>query len=120
MARLIEEKVVEKCMNDFGIQDMSKASIREIAALADSLQKASGVDYVRMELGVPGLPVAQVAIDAEIQALKNGIAAIYPNINGIPELKYEASRFIKLFLNVDVKPENCVPCVGSMQGSFEG
>lgn len=118
MARLIEEKVVEKCMNDFGIQDMSKASIREIAALADSLQKASGVDYVRMELGVPGLPVAQVAIDAEIQALKNGIAAIYPNINGIPELKYETSRFIKLFLNVDVKPENCVPCVGSMQGSF--
>lgn len=118
MARLIDEKVVEQYMNQAGIEDMSYASIREIAALVDTLQKATGERFVRMELGVPGLPVSEIAINAEIEALKSGVAAIYPNINGIPALKTEASRFMKLFLNVDVKPENCVPCVGSMQGGF--
>ena len=42
MARLIDEKVVEQYMNQAGIEDMSYASIREIAALVDTLQKATG------------------------------------------------------------------------------
>ncbi|MDD4141876.1 MAG: pyridoxal phosphate-dependent aminotransferase [Bacteroidales bacterium] len=112
-ADLVKEK-----MHAIGIEDLSKTSIREISALADSLEKATGEKYIRMEMGVPGLPVPEIAINAEIAALKAGVGAKYPNINGIPELKNEASRFLKLFLNVDVKPENCVPCVGSMQGGF--
>jgi len=39
-------------------------------------------------------------------------------MQGIPELKKESSRFVKLFLDVDVDPEGCIPTVGSMQGSF--
>ena len=118
MARVVDEKIVAKCMEDAGIADMSKASIREIAALVDSIQNVSGKEYIRMELGVPGLPVPEIAVKAEIDALKAGVGAIYPNINGIPSLKKEASRFLKLFLNVEVDPKHCVPCVGSMQGGF--
>ena len=46
------------------------------------------------------------------------MASIYPNIEGIPELKEEAARFVKLFLDVDVEPVHCVPTVGSMMGGM--
>jgi len=71
-----------------------------------------------MEMGIPGLPAAEIGVQAEIEALKKGIANTYPDIQGIPQLKKEASRFVKLFLNIDVDPEGCIPTVGSMQGSF--
>jgi aspartate/methionine/tyrosine aminotransferase len=118
MGKVTDYKVVDAKMKELGITDLSKTSIREVTGLADALEKETGQRYIRMELGVPGIPVAKLAIDAETEALKAGVGSIYPNINGIPQLKNEASRFLKLFLDVDVKPQNCVPCVGSMQGGF--
>jgi aspartate/methionine/tyrosine aminotransferase len=50
--------------------------------------------------------------------LQQGIAAVYPNINGIEVLKNEASRFIKAFVDADIPPECCVPVTGSMQGTY--
>ncbi|KAA6306345.1 Glutamate-pyruvate aminotransferase AlaC, partial [termite gut metagenome] len=49
---------------------------------------------------------------------RNGIAGIYPDINGLPELKEEAARFVKAFINIDIRPEGCVPVTGSMQGTY--
>ena len=69
-------------------------------------------------MGVPGLPPSSVGVKAEIESLQKGIASLYPDINGLPALKEEASRFIKAFVNVDVAPEGCVPVTGSMQGTF--
>ncbi|MBF0208701.1 MAG: pyridoxal phosphate-dependent aminotransferase, partial [Oligoflexia bacterium] len=54
----------------------------------------------------------------EIAALKNGVGGIYPDIDGIPALKTEMSRFAKLFLNVEIAPAYCVPTVGSMHGGY--
>ena len=71
-----------------------------------------------MEMGVPGLKAAQVGVDAEIKALQDGVASIYTNINCTPDVKAEASRFIKAFINIDVAPEGCVPVTGSMQGTY--
>ena len=53
-----------------------------------------------------------------MKALRSGVAAIYPDIEGIPPLKKEAARFVKLFLDIDVDEACCVPTVGSMQGGF--
>ena len=39
-------------------------------------------------------------------------------MSGIPELKEQASRFIRAFLDIGVAPQGCIPTVGSMQGSF--
>lgn len=50
--------------------------------------------------------------------MDTGLAAQYPNIEGIPFAKTEIARFAKLFINIDVSPLNCVPTVGGMQGSF--
>ncbi|MDL2222164.1 pyridoxal phosphate-dependent aminotransferase [Parabacteroides sp. OttesenSCG-928-N08] len=102
----------------YHLADFGKATIREVVAISNQLEKETGTEFIHMEMGVPGLPAAQVGIEAEIEALRNGAASIYPNINGIPEVKLEASRFIKAFINVDVSPECCVPVTGSMQGTY--
>ena len=98
-----------KTINEFQIVDFSKATIREVKAIASKAETASGVEFIKMEMGVPGLPPSAVGVKAEIEALQNGIASLYPDINGLPELKKEASNFIKAFINVDLSPEGCVP-----------
>ena len=71
-----------------------------------------------MEMGIPGLPAAEAGVKAQIKALQDGIAHSYPDIQGYPELKKEASRFVKAFIGVDIAPEGCVPVSGSMQGTY--
>ncbi|HEY7751574.1 MAG TPA: pyridoxal phosphate-dependent aminotransferase, partial [Ignavibacteriaceae bacterium] len=110
--------VVSKKINESNLENLSTASIREIKKLVDEIEKTTGEKFIRMEMGIPGLPAAEVGVNAEIEALKKGVANTYPDIQGIPELKKETSRFVKLFLNIDVDPEGCVPTVGSMQGGF--
>jgi len=114
----INFEVVSKALNESNLANVGKASIREIRKLIDKIEKETGDKFIRMEMGIPGLPPAKIGIDAEIEALKKGVASTYPDIQGIPQLKNEASRFIKLFLDVDVKPDGCLPTVGSMQGGF--
>ena len=110
---IVTQKIKESPINSVG-----KSSIRDIKKLIDQIEKATGEKYIRMEMGIPGLPPTQIGIEAEIEALQKGIPAIYPDIFGIAPLKKEISRFVKLFLNVDVSEESCVPTVGSMQGGF--
>ncbi|MCH9029735.1 MAG: pyridoxal phosphate-dependent aminotransferase, partial [Bacteroidetes bacterium] len=114
----INYEVVNRKIEESDLPNVGKASIREIKKLIDGIEKETGKKYIRMEMGIPGLPPPKVGVDAEIAALKKGVASIYPDIQGIHELKKESSRFVKLFLNVEVDPEGCVPTVGSMQGSF--
>ena len=114
----IERHLIDETINEFQIVDFSKATIREVKAIASKAEAASGVEFIKMEMGVPGLPPSAVGVKAEIEALQNGIASLYPDINGLPELKKEASNFIKAFINVDLNPEGCVPVTGSMQGTF--
>ena len=114
----IRKELVDKAIADYGIQDFAKATIREVKAVAAYAEQQSGVEFIKMEMGIPGLPAAQVGVDAQIQALRDGIANSYPDIQGYPELKRQASRFVKAFVGVNISPEGCVPTVGSMQGTF--
>ncbi len=114
----INYEIVKTKIEESKLPCVGKASIREIKRLIDTIEKETGEKYIRMEMGVPGLPPSQIGVEAEIEALRKGVAAIYPDIDGIPALKTEISRFVKMFLNVDVDPTGCIPTVGSMQGSF--
>ncbi len=109
----VSEKIVEMQLANVG-----SASIREIKRLIDNIEKATGDRFVRMEMGIPGLQPSLIGTEAEIEALRNGVAAIYPDIDGYPGLKTEISRFANNFLDIDVDPGSCIPTVGSMQGSF--
>lgn len=99
--------------------DPANLSIRETNRLVNLIEQALGVRFVRMEFGVPNLPCdpigARTAAEAETQ---RGASATYPPFDGIPELKTEASRFIKNFIDLDIPPECCIPTVGSMQGGL--
>ena len=114
----IKREIIDKLIADLGINDFAKATIREVKQVAAKAEKESGVEFIKMEMGIPGLPAAQVGVDAQVKALQGGIAHSYPDIQGYPELKKEASRFVKAFIGLDVAPEGCVPVTGSMQGTF--
>ncbi|MDR1455183.1 MAG: pyridoxal phosphate-dependent aminotransferase [Tannerella sp.] len=114
----VDRQAVRRVIDRYGLPDFGRATIREVVAISHRLEQETGTEFIHMEMGVPGLKPAQVGVDAEIKALQNGIAAVYPNINGLEELKNEASRFIKAFVNVDIAPEGCVPVTGSMQGTY--
>ena len=114
----IDPKLIDSLVGELGINDFAKATIREVKLVAARAEKQSGVEFIKMEMGIPGLPAAKVGVEAQMKALGNGIANLYPDIQGLPELKNEASRFVKAFIGIDIAPEGCVPVCGSMQGTF--
>lgn len=114
----IPVETIDRLVQELRIPDPGQATIREIVALVNVAEARTGVKFVRMEMGVPGLKPAQVGIEAEIEALRAGVASIYPMVDGVPALKTETSRFIKSFMDVDVDPAACIPAVGSMQATY--
>jgi len=115
---IIKKELVDKVFALFGESDINRLSIREVGKLVSLIEQQSGQEFIHMEMGVPGLPASSVGVKAEKEALDLGLANLYPNIEGIPFAKTEISRFVRLFMNIDVNPLNCVPTVGAMQGSF--
>jgi aspartate/methionine/tyrosine aminotransferase len=116
----IPRSVIKSVAVKTGIHDPGHASIREIVNLVNHLENETDIRFIRMEMGVPGLKPPEIATQAEIEALRQGVAAIYPPIEGVAALKNETSRFLKLFLDIEVNPEGCIPTCGSMQGSCAG
>jgi aspartate/methionine/tyrosine aminotransferase len=114
----IKAEVVNEVIDAFGIHPAGKSTIRELVKIVNDIESLTGEEFIRMEMGVPGLDPTFVGVEAEMIALRRGVASKYPNIEGIRPLKEEASRFIKLFLNVDVDPMHCVPTVGAMMGGM--
>ena len=114
----ISPEIIKTLAKSIDIPSLGSSSIREIVQLVNKIEEKTGVKFVRMEMGVPGLPAPAIGVEAEIAALKSGVASVYPDISGLQSLKEETSRFIKLFLNVDIDPEGCIPTVGSMMGAM--
>ncbi|RLD54763.1 MAG: pyridoxal phosphate-dependent aminotransferase, partial [Bacteroidetes bacterium] len=114
----IPSEVVNEVIDAFGIHPAGKATIRELVKIVNDIEGITGEEYIRMEMGVPGLDPTFVGIEAEMIALRQGVASKYPNIEGIAPLKKEAARFVKMFMDVDVEPMHCIPTVGSMMGGM--
>lgn len=114
----IPYEIVKQKIAESGLPKVGRSTIREIVRLVNEIETATGLKYIRMEMGVPGLEPNQVGIEAEIEALRNGVASKYPMIDGVPALKKEVSRFVKNFMNIDVEERGCIPTVGSMQGGM--
>ena len=116
--KIFSEEFVAQAVQQLHIADLSRATIGEVLLVAQYLEKATGIPFIRMDQGSPGLPVNHYGVEAEKAALDRGVGSQYPAADGIPELKREASRFVKAFLDVDVSARSCVPTVGSVAGSF--
>jgi aspartate/methionine/tyrosine aminotransferase len=115
---MIDKDIVKSVIDGMNLPDFNKATIREVVTIANKVEAQTGEKYVRMEMGVPGFAPDQIGTKAEIEALQKGVASKYPMLDGHPDLKEQASRFVKAFIDVDVKPESCVPVSGSMQGTY--
>ena len=107
-----------KAVEDLHIADLKRATIGEVLLVAQYLEQKTGIPFIRMDQGSPGLPVNHYGVEAEKAALDRGVGSQYPAAAGVPELKTEASRFVKAFLNVDISARACVPTVGSVAGSY--
>ena len=116
--KIFSEELVNQAVADLHIADLSKATIGEVLLVAQYLEKQTGIPFIRMDQGSPGLPVNGFGVEAEKAALDRGVGSQYPAAAGAPELKNEASRFVKAFMDIDVSPRSCVPTVGSVAGSF--
>ncbi len=114
----IAKETVKNLLAEKDIANVARATIRQQVAITTGLEQLSGEKFVHLEIGVPGIPASKVGTDAQKQAIDNGVATIYPIISGLPELKDNASQFIKAFLDIDIAPKCIIPTVGSMQGSF--
>lgn len=118
MNSVFDEKLVAQTVAELQIQDLAQATIGQVVLLAQRLQEKTGNQFIRMDQGVPGLEPCAIGLQAEKEALDRGVASIYPPAEGVAELKSEASRFIKAFINIDLSPVGCIPVVGSVEGSF--
>lgn len=114
----ISHDILDSTASNLGILDISTATIRQIVALSGALEKEADEKFVHLELGNPGIPSSEIGIEAEIEALRAGVANKYPAINGIPELKEAGARFVKAFMNIGIPEKTIIPTVGSMQASF--
>ncbi len=108
----IENSILDQVLQEKSITNLDSPSIRDIVDIVDILQEKSAVEFLRMEIGSPGLPSPEIGIKAQQEALSKGVSMQYASVHGIPELKKEASRFVKSFVGIDVPPASCVTSVG--------
>jgi aspartate/methionine/tyrosine aminotransferase len=114
----ISASVVDSIVENYQLEDLGRATIREIVSIVNDIEAQWDQKFIRMEMGVPGLSPSPIGLEAEIEALRRGVASDYPMLEGIKPLKENTSRFVKAFMNLDVSPVGCVPTVGSMQGGY--
>ena len=58
----INKEIIDKAIHDFGIQDFEKATIREVKSVAAYAEKESGVEFIKLEMGIPGLPASKIGV----------------------------------------------------------
>ncbi|MBO4499330.1 MAG: pyridoxal phosphate-dependent aminotransferase [Bacteroidaceae bacterium] len=118
MKTVIPQQVIDNYLKKIEVTDLNKASIRQVLATVKNAEKLTGTEFIHFEMGVPGIPPSAYGVKAQKEALDRGVASKYPDIEGIPELKEQASRFVKAFLNTDISAAHCTPTCGAMQGTF--
>lgn len=114
----ISKGIILKYAEKYQLKNLGRATIRQIFRLINDVEEETGEQFIRMEMGIPGIKPSEIAITAEKAALDNNCAAIYPPSEGIFKLKEQISKFVKNFLDVDVAVSNCVPTVGSIMAAY--
>ena len=117
MSKVFDENIVQQVVDELHVADLENATIGDVLLVAQRLQEKTGIPFIRMDQGSPGLPANKIGIEAEKKALEAGGGSQYPAAAGVPEVKEQASRFVKAFIDVDITPRSCIPTVGSVASS---
>src|SRR5574344_245820 len=91
----IDKKRIDSVLGDMGIENIAQATIRQCVAVSSALEEQTGETFIHLEIGSPSIPASEIGVEAQIDALRRGVASVYPNISGEPVLKETASQFIK-------------------------
>lgn len=116
--QVFSEELVASVVNELQIANLEQATIGEVLLVASRLEEKTGIPFIRMDQGSPGLPANQIGIEAEKAALDRGVGSQYPAAAGVAELKAAASRFVKAFIDIDIPAEGCIPTTGSVAASY--
>ena len=116
--QVFSEELVVQVVDELKVANLEQATIGEVLLVASRLEELTGIPFIRMDQGSPGLPANRIGIEAEKAALDRGVGSQYPAAAGVAELKAAASRFVKAFVDIDISPAACVPTTGSVASSF--
>lgn len=116
--QVFSEELVAQVVDELKVANLEQATIGEVLLVASRLEELTGIPFIRMDQGSPGLPANRIGIEAEKAALDRGVGSQYPAAAGVAELKAAASRFVKAFVDIDTSPAACVPTTGSVASSF--
>ena len=101
MSSVFSKEQVADVAREMKVADLQNATIGDVLLVASRLEEQTGIPFIRMDQGSPGLPANKVGIEAEKRALDAGLGAQYPAAAGVPELKEAASRFVKAFIDIE-------------------
>ena len=116
--KLFSEELLQEACQACHVTDITTATIGETLLVAQYMARTTGMPFIHMDQGSPGLPANRYGIEAEKAALDRGVGAHYPAAAGVKELKDAASAFVKAFINIDISPRACIPTTGSVAGSY--
>lgn len=85
--KIFSEELVEKAVKELHIANLAQATIGDVLLVAQYLEKETGIPFIRMDQGSPGLAANRIGIEAEKAALDRGVGSQYPAAAGVPELK---------------------------------
>ena len=116
--RIFSEELLGEACRRCHVTDITSATIGETLLVAQYMAGKTGIPFIHMDQGSPGLPTNKYGVEAEKAALDRGVGSQYPPAAGVKEVKEAASEFIKAFVNIDVSPRSCIPTTGSSAGSY--
>ena len=73
--KVFSRELVAEIVDSLNIADLENATIGEILLVASALEERTGIPFIRMDQGSPGLPPNRIGIEAEKAALDSGIVS---------------------------------------------
>ena len=74
--KIFSEELVAQACREKNVKDLSNATIGEVLLVAQYLEQKTGIPFIRMDQGSPGLPMNKYGIEAEKAALDSGADGI--------------------------------------------
>ena len=73
MSRVFSEELVNSVAKEMKVADLANATIGDVLLVASRLEELTGIPFIRMDQGSPGLPANKIGIEAEKKALDRGV-----------------------------------------------
>lgn len=91
MSKVFSKELVEQVVKEMKVADLRNATIGDVLLVASRLEQLTGIPFIRMDQGSPGLPANKIGIEAEKAALDKGLGHSIPLL---PEFRNSRMRHL--------------------------